>query len=81
LRDIFFVAPGVAMPTKAYFEHLARMSLLFARVETNSALVARFTELAAEYEEKAKQTPDDGSTVDVTPPFAWSSEGDRERPY
>jgi hypothetical protein len=80
LRDIV-VAPGVAMPTKAYFEHLARMSLLFARVETNSALVARFTELAAEYEEKARQTPDDGSMVDVAPPFAPSGEGDWERPY
>jgi hypothetical protein len=69
------------MATKAYFEHLARMSLLFARVETNSALVARFTELAAEYEEKARQTPDDDSTVDVAPAFASSSEGDRESPY
>jgi hypothetical protein len=69
------------MPTKAYFEHLARMSLLFARVETNSALAARFTELAAEYEEKARQTPDDDFTIDVTPPLAAAGEGDRERPY
>jgi hypothetical protein len=69
------------MRTKAYFEHLARMSQLFARVETNSALSARFTELAAEYEERARQTPDDDSIVDVTPPIASSSEGDLERPY
>jgi hypothetical protein len=70
------------MPTKAYFEHLARMSLLFARVETNSALSARFTELAAEYEQKARETPDDdGSVVDVTPPLVSSSVVDPGRPY
>jgi hypothetical protein len=67
------------MPTKAYFEHLARMSLLFARVETNSALASRFTELAAEYEERARGAPDD-ATVDVPPPLALSSEGDVDRP-
>jgi hypothetical protein len=69
------------MPTKAYFENLARMSRLFAHVETNPALSARFTELAAEYDLKAEQAPDDDAlTADMPLPLPAYSVGNEDRP-
>lgn len=46
---------------------MARMSRLFARVETNPVLASRFTELAGEYEEKARLIVDEAS-IERLPP-------------
>lgn len=67
------------MLTKDDLEHLARMSRLFARVETNPALAARFTELADEYDEKARLTPDEASTDYLPLPLTAHGDGDENR--